>query len=218
MTFKIYQSSTNSHIPDVIDGLSHEEAGDLLSGLALAGGISEDDQILETSGTANHLRRTSTNLREVVNNLPVILDRTFDRKLNGLKEDQAAHQKVLTASADDVKHLVTKGVDDVKNLVDEHIKTIKRNRPTTESKLPDWIQSIEWKSLSIGFLAATMASLTLAQFVILPAQIKIQVQKERGGDWAIAQWLDTAQGRKMRKIFTDYCKSKYPCKKLDKAS
>ena len=217
MTFKISQSSTNSHIPDVIDGLSHEEAGDLLSGLALAGGISEDDQILETSGTANHLRKTSVNLREVVNNLPVILDRTLDRKLNGLKDDQAAHQKLLTASADDVKQIVTTALDDVKQVVGDHINTIKRNRPATESKLPDWLKSIEWKSLSIGVLATTILSLSLAQFVVLPLQVRSQVQKERGGDWAISQWLDTPQGRKMRVIFQKYCQSKYPCKKLDKA-
>jgi hypothetical protein len=195
MSLKITQKS---HIPAVIDGISHEEAGGILTTISQAGGITADDEILELSGTANHMRKTTANLRETVNNLPVILDRTFDQKLTGLNEQQSAHQKLVVASCSDVKAAV-----------DSLVSLIKKSQ-LTKSKLPHWL---EWKSLAIGSMANLLLCLPIFYFLVIPAQVKA----ERGKDWAIAEWLNSPEGRKTRIIFQKYCQSKYPCKKLEKA-
>jgi hypothetical protein len=195
MSLKITQTN---HIPDVIDSIPHDEAGGILTTITQAGSVSADDEILEMSGTANHMRKTTANLRETVNKLPVILDLTLDKKLTGLKEDQTAHQKVVAASCNDVKA----AVDGLGNL-------IKKSQLNSKSKLPHWL---EWKSLAIGSMATLLLWLPLSYFLILPAQ----VQAERGKDWAIAEWLNSPEGRKTRIIFQKYCQGKYPCKKLEK--
>jgi hypothetical protein len=195
MSLKITQTS---HIPAVIDGISHDEVRGILTTISQAGGISADDEMLELSGAANHIRKTSANLRETVNNLPVILDRTFDQKLAELTEQQSAHQKIVASSCSDVKSAVNSLV----NLI--------KNSQLTKSKLPHWL---EWKSLAIGSMATLLLSMPIFYFLVLPAQ----VNAERGKDWAIAEWLNSPEGRKTRIIFQKYCQSKYPCKKLEKS-
>jgi hypothetical protein len=191
--------SQRNHIPNVIDSIPHAEAGEILTAISQAGSISADDEILELSGAANHMRKTTANLRETVNSLPVIFDRTFDQKLTGLHEQQSAHQKVITASCSDVKV----AVDALGNL-------IKKSQLNPKSKLPYWL---EWKSLAIGSMTTLILCLPIFYLVVLPAQ----VNAERGKDWAIAEWLNSPKGRKTRIIFQDYCQSKYPCKKLEKS-
>jgi uncharacterized membrane protein len=137
-------------------------------------------------------------LRETVNNLPVILDRTFDQKLTGLNEQQSAHQKLVVASCSDVKAAV-----------DGLVSLIKKSQ-LTKSKLPHWL---EWKSLAIGSMATLLLSMPIVYFLLIPAQVKA----ERGKDWAIAEWLNSPEGRKTRIIFQKYCEGKYPCKKLEKS-
>jgi hypothetical protein len=196
MSLKITKAN---HIPAAIDSIPHEEAGQILTSIGQAGSISADDEILELSGTANHMRKTTANLRETVNSLPVILDRTLDQKLAGLTEQQSAHEKVVTASFGDVKA----AVDGLGNL-------IKKSQLNPGSKLPHWL---EWKSLAIGSIGTLLISLPLFYFVVVPAQVRA----ERGKDWAIAEWLNSSEGRKTRIIFQKYCQSKYPCKKLEKS-
>jgi hypothetical protein len=195
MGLKITQEN---HVPAVIDSIPHEEAGEILTSISQAGSISADDEILELSGTANHMRKTTANLRETVNSLPVMLDRTLDQKLAGLNEQQAAHQATVAASCGDVKA----SVESLGNL-------IKKSQLNSNTKLP---YGLELKSLAIGAMAISLLWIPLFYFLILPAQVKA----ERGKDWAIAEWLNSPEGRKTRIIFQKYCQGKYPCKKLEK--
>jgi hypothetical protein len=196
MTPKLTQ---RSHIPDVISGIPHNEAGEILTAISQAGSISADDEILELSGEANHRRKTAANLRKTVDSLPIILDRTLDQKLTGLHEQQSAHQEVITASCSGIKA----SVDGLGNL-------IKKSQLNPKSKLPYWL---DWKSLVIGSMGTLLLCLPIFYLLVLPAQ----VNAERGKDWAIAEWLNSANGRKTRIIFQQYCQSKYPCKKLEKS-
>jgi hypothetical protein len=195
MGLKITQEN---HVPAVIDSIPHEEAGEILTSISQAGSISADDEILELSGTANHMRKTTANLRETVNSLPVMLDRTLDQKLAGLNEQQAAHQAIIAASCGDVKA----SVESLGNL-------IKKSQLNSNTKLP---YGLELKSLAIGAMASLLLWIPLSYFLILPAQVRA----ERGKDWAIAEWLNSPEGRKTRIIFQKYCQGKYPCKKLEK--
>jgi hypothetical protein len=195
MGLKITQEN---HVPAVIDSIPHEEAGEILTSISQAGSISADDEILELSGTANHMRKTTANLRETVNSLPVMLDRTLDQKLAGLNEQQAAHQATVAASCGDVKA----SVESLGNL-------IKKSQLNSNTKLP---YGLELKSLAIGAMAISLLWIPLFYFLILPAQVKA----ERGKGWAIAEWLNSPEGRKTRIIFQKYCQGKYPCKKLEK--
>jgi hypothetical protein len=195
MGLKITQEN---HVPAVIDSIPHEEAGEILTSISQAGSISADDEILELSGTANHMRKTTANLRETVNSLPRVLDRTLDQKLAGLNEQQSAHQAIVAASCGDVKA----AVESLGNL-------IKKSQLNSNTKLP---YGLELKSLAIGAMASLLLWIPLSYFLILPAQVKA----ERGKDWAIAEWLNSPEGRKTRIIFQKYCQGKYPCKKLEK--
>lgn len=201
MALKIFQQQTQpqNHIPDAIGNIPHDEAGAILAGISQAGGISADDEILEMSGAANHMRKTTANLRETVNNLPVVLDRTLDHKLTALREDQATHQSTVAAACGDVKA----AVDNLGILIK------KSSQLSAKNKLLHWL---EWKSLAIGSMTTLLIWVPLSFLVILPAQIRA----ERGKDWAIAEWLNSPEGRKTRVIFQKYCKGQYPCKKLEK--
>jgi hypothetical protein len=195
MTLKI----TKNHIPDAIDGIPHKEAGDLLASIVQAGSISADDELMEQSGISNHLRRASANLKATVDNLPVVLDRTLDQKLAGLGEQQALHQQAIAASCGDIKG----AVDSLGNL-------IKKSPLSSGNKLP---HGLDLKSIAIGSMATLLLSTPLFYFVVVPGQVRT----DRGKDWAIAEWLNSPEGRKTRVIFQKHCQNKYPCKKLDKA-
>lgn len=139
------------------------------------GGRGVNDYSLEAPGLANNLRVAAEANERTVKAIPVVV-------VQIMEEHCAKVQEVLATST-------------------QRMELIQR-KTTAKQKLPS-IKPICPASIGLGLMLGFLATLGIAWFWVIPAQ----VAQQRGSDWAIGEYLATPEGKAVRNYYRN-CKKK----------
>jgi hypothetical protein len=137
------------------------------------GGRGVEDYSLEAPGLANNLRVAAEANERTAQSIPVMV--------NQVMEDNW-----------DKFHLLL-----VERL--QLMEAIQR-RYSAKQKLPV-IKSICPASMGVGLMLGFLATVGIAWFWVIPAQVAQQVAQQRGSDWAIGEYLATPEGTAVRNYY-----------------
>jgi hypothetical protein len=216
MDFNISRSNpdnseeTESFFPAAMDGLSHQEAGEILKELGQIGGIHDTHSLLEAAGITRNLDRAAARWDKAINSFPIIVDRTVSEGVSAVKESQSQHERNLAILVKDIQSLMTRSTEKVEQSLAAHDAHLKKARYSKGSIT--YLANIDIKSLSIGVASAAMLILPVCLFVLVPYLVRL----ENGSDWALKKYYNSPEGRQAREEFKIRCKGIYPCKILKK--
>lgn len=212
MSFNVSRSNpdrsdeSESFFPKAMDGLSHKEAGRVLSDLGKIGGIHDAHALVEAAGMTRDLDKASARWDEAIQSFPLIVDRTLKDGVSSLKDSQSKHQDDVAALAKDIQSSINKSTEEIKQSLAAHDAQLKKARSFKGSSTA--LAGIDIKSLLIGVASAAMLISPISWFIVVPYMVSL----ENGSDWALKKYYNSPEGRQAREEFKIRCKGIYPCK------
>jgi hypothetical protein len=172
-----------SKLEGMLTGNTLEDKKQNAAEFVAPGGRGINDYSLEAPGLANNLRAAAAANERVIQSMPVYVT-------DIMTEHCAQVQEMLASSTQRMEMMQRKAAN-------------KQRIPMMRAICP--------ASVGMGAMLGVLATLGIAWFWIIPAQVSQRVAQQRGADWAIGEYLATPAGTAVRNHFRG-CKAKGGCK------